>query len=249
MLWIICRIYRDWDGHCAEGLAACDDFINKCGNCDDLDSGRRIREGFYNACHADVTVITRPPGGRVTIDGGSSKPEPVEAHLLEGSHEFAAELAGHEPASRRQAIPGGKRVQVELVLPPVIPELASSPSNEGGDPPVDPPCGGLAWGGIAAGTVGLVLGTYFLVELLSVQKEIRDYGNCDGLCTGPTADDLEQDQTIAGTLSGVGFGLLVVGGGTAAYCFHQDRQKTIRQPKSSVTPAVGIDTLGLRIRF
>ena len=244
-LLYICRVYQDWDGHCVEAMAACDHFIKACANCDDLERGRRIRNALETACHAQVQVATEPPGARVTIDGKVLGTAPVRTRVIEGDHEVGATLSGYKPTSSRQSIPGGKPAQIRLVLQPDKPDpQPSAPVNGSG-----PDCMGLAWGGVAAGTVGLVLGTYFLIELLDVQKDIRDYGNCDGLCTGPTADDLEQDQTIAGTLTGVGFGLTIAGGATAAYCFHRSRQPPTREPKSTVTPAIGLDTVGVRIRF
>lgn len=63
---------------------------------------------------AKVTFVSDPPGATVRLDGRAYGPTPVSVELLEGNHEFQAELPGRNPEHGRLRVVAGEDRTVRI---------------------------------------------------------------------------------------------------------------------------------------
>jgi hypothetical protein len=65
-----------------------------------------------------VTLATRPPGARVSVDGTARGAAPLELELAAGAHDVTLSLPGYHDLEATLDVPAGQQVPIELELMP-----------------------------------------------------------------------------------------------------------------------------------
>lgn len=146
-----------------------------------------------------LSVVTRPSGATVLVDGEKVGVSPLTHGLREGPHTITIELAGHQTVTRKLTIANGGESPLDLALVKI--------GGGGG--------GGsngklLAYGALGLGGVAIVTGA---VLLFVVDEEP---------VTTPTTDPTYTEATVPGLVSlGAGVALAGVGG----YLLYQEGKR------------------------
>jgi hypothetical protein len=178
-----------------------------------------------------------------------------------GKRTFEVRAAGRLPAERTVVVEEGEASQVELELAPAPDETAATPvSTAVGDTTVIEPAsddqGALrigAWVGVGVGAVGVGLGTWFLVDKLSIETEADDLAaQCSRPCPDAqrlVIDGRDQAAADAGSKSLIGYavGGIGIAAGVTLFVLSSDDSDSATAP--SFTPWVGLGQAGVRGRF
>jgi PEGA domain len=150
-----------------------------------------------------VSILSRPPGARIEVDGVFLGDAPVEAELDSGQHLFHATLSGgYRAANVSHTLAPGERSEVILTLVAVSAPAAVEPSRYGG------------WKWAAAGGSVAFIATG--IALLAVDGSTTD------CATGTPCKSVYATK-------GLGVTALIAGaalGGVATYLFFHDRVET-----------------------
>jgi hypothetical protein len=181
---------------------------------------------------AHVTIVSNVEGADVTLDDAPlGKTSSSEAQLVgAGRHRLAVSHAGFATASQVVDIAGGDTLTIRLDLAP----LAAAPTT-----PVEhgsPSYAGAIVGGVA-GVAGIAVGTVFGVLTMNTKSSLDSECNGAKICPRSAQNDIDA-YTREGVISGIGFGVGIVGLVLAGYSFFHERAK-----ESGPTPA----TAGLRV--
>lgn len=209
--------------------------------------------------------VTNPSGDvQVTMDGAAIPPaivglmRPVDP----GQHVFVAKSAGAESESVTLDVAAGSRHTVELVLKPVA--VAAPVAPVAPPPPAPTPVttdtgsGGTnglriaSYGAFGVGVVGVALGTVFIIQSGSTQKEADDLcpsAPCDPALK-PQIDEKDDKAASQKTLAFVGYGVGVAGiaAGVTLFILSNKRTESARGTPS-IRPYVGYRTAGITGTF
>ena len=215
-----------------------------------------------------VAAKVKNPSGdvQVMMDGTAIPPaivglmRPVDP----GQHVFVAKSAQAESESVTLEVQAGTRHTVELELKPIA---VAAPLTPVAPPPTSKPLpatvdtgssGGTnglriaSYGAFGLGVAGVALGTVFIIQAGSTQKEADDLcpsAPCDPALK-PEIDKKDDDAASQRTLAFVGYGVGVVGIAAGVTLFILSNKKSdsaLNQP--SIKPYVGYRTAGITGTF
>jgi len=157
-----------------------------------------------------LSVVTRPSGATVLVDGEKVGVSPLTQGLREGPHTITVELAGHQTVTRKLTIANGGESPLDLDLVKI-----GGGGGHGGSGKL------LAYGALGLGGAAIVTGAV----LLFVVDE-------DDTAT-PTADEFYTDAGLPGALTlGAGVAVAAVGG---YLLYSEGKRPTAATPTASVS--------------
>jgi hypothetical protein len=182
---------------------------------------------------AHVTIVSNVEGADVALDDTPlGKASSSDARLVgAGRHKVTVSHAGFATASQVVDIAGGDMLTIRLDLAPLAAPASATPVEHGA-----PSYAGAIVGGIA-GVAGIAVGTVFGVLTMNTKSSLDSQCNGAKICPASAQNDIDA-YTRDGALSGIGFGVGVVGLVLAGYSFFHEHAK-----ESGAAPA----TAGLRV--
>ena len=217
-LFNIAVVYDQWPGHCAESLAAFDEFFGACADCKARATAEARVERVKERCLARLNITSDPVGAEVTLDGKLRGAAPLDVRLAPGTHRLQLDADGFEPAMRVFELEAGASKELAFALRPVAP----SPAPRKSPPTLDPitaspdfhrPGAGLrraGWIALATGVVGTGVGVAYWVlrdEALAEEERLTALDGVDAELVRD-ARSLAQERD---TLAWVGFGVGAAG--------------------------------------
>lgn len=215
-LFNIAVVYDQWPGHCAESLAAFDEFFEACADCEVKSTAEARVEKVRARCLTQLSVSSTPSGAALQVDDENRGTTPATLRLRPGPHALSLDAEGYDGERRQIHLRAGRPEELSIDLQP-RPSL-SSPAA-----PRRRPGAGLrtaGWAALGVGALGSGLGVAFTVMANDAVNEERALRATPGVAPQEVQDarSRARDNTafayvgygvgIAGVASGVALQLL-----------------------------------------
>jgi hypothetical protein len=199
-----------------------------------------------------VIHVMGPLDPQVTIDG-DDVPEGsigVRRAADPGKRTVRASAPDFEPATQTVTIKEGQEQVVTLVLkrsPATRTETPVSTEPKTAPPPPHHASRVPAWIAFGVGGAGLVVGTVTGIMALGVHSDLS--GKCpNDHCPYELHSDVSRYHTL-GTISGIGFGVAVVGAATGAVLLVTGSASERSSQRAALWPVIGLREIGMAGRF
>ncbi len=211
-----------------------------------------------------LTVLVSAPAGvtpELSIDGEviSSALIGVPFPIDPGQHEVSARADGATSASEGIQIAEATTPSLELALDP-LPVEPTAPADvppvaaDAPPPAHDPTMSYVAYGSLGVGVLGVALGTYMLVDGLSLRSDSDDkFDACNPSgCSDSQIEEIDRlgdDSASSLSWSAVGYtvGGLGIAAGVTLLLLDSDDEPQANEPE--LRPWVGAGTVGVRGSF
>jgi len=208
-LFNIAVVYDQWPGHCAESLAAFQDFFEACPDCKARPTAEARVARVEARCELELELTSVPTGADVELDGAARGQTPLALTLLPGAHQLRLEAEGFEPETRALEVTEAGPRSLSIELQPLT-EPAPAPAQVAATAPR--PGAGLrtaGWIALGAGAVGTGVGVAHTVlanDAVNEERALRVPGTDPALVQ--EARNQARDRTA---LAYVGYGIGAAG--------------------------------------
>jgi len=191
--------------------------------------GRRL-----SAPRAHTTILTRPPGALVSIDGREVGAAPLDRAIPAGHHTIAARLTGYATTTRQLVVPRGGSAPTRIEIP--LTRARAVDPRRGADADRSRIRRSLAWITTSAAIATVVVGATLVA--------VDGHTTCGDGDTNRRCNSVWHTSTAGWITLAAGAGL----GGTAAWLHWRDRRAR-RRPQVTLAPTAGGAVGGITLRW